>query len=79
MREGIEGGREEEEGEEHQHLSMDLINILNPLTLEVVLLVENPSSMEKMMDGRSCMLELEEAWMEEGLDLQLFATEALKS
>ena len=22
------------------------------------------------MDGRSCMLELEEAWMEEGLDLQ---------
>ena len=38
-----------------------------------------PSCVEKMMDGRSCMLELEEAWMEEGLDLQLYATEALKS
>jgi len=45
--------------------------------LGVVLLVENPSSMEKMMDGRACMLKLEEAWMEEGLDLQPLAMEAL--
>ena len=79
MREGIEGGREEDEGEEHWHLSMDLINILNLLMLEVVLLVVIQSCVEKMMDGRSGMLEIEEAWMEEEWDLNLLAMEALKS
>ena len=71
MGKGIEGGKGEEE-EEHQHLSMDLINILNLLMLEVVLLVVIQSCVEKMMDGRSGMLEIEEAWMEEEWDLQPF-------
>ena len=54
LREEIEG----REGEEHQHLSMDLNNTLSPLKLEVALLMENPSCMEKVM-------ELKEAWIEE--------------
>ena len=61
LREEIEG----REGEEHQHLSMDLNNTLSPLKLEVALLMENPSCMEKVMDGRACMMELKEAWIEE--------------
>ena len=54
LREEIEGRK----GEEHQHLSMDLNNTLIPLKLEVALLMENPSCMEKVM-------ELKEAWIEE--------------
>ena len=67
LREEIEG----REGEEHQHLSMDLNNTLSPLKLEVALLMENPSCMEKVMDGRACMMELKEAWIEERWDLHL--------
>ena len=75
LREEIEG----REGEEHQHLSMDLNNTLSPLKLEVALLMENPSCMEKVMDGRACMMELKEAWIEGRWDLQPLAMEALKS
>ena len=71
MGEGIEGGKEEEE-EKHQHLSMDLINILNLLMLGLVLLVVIQSCIEEMIDGRSGILEIEEAWMEGEWDLQLF-------
>ena len=65
LREGIEG-REGEEGEEHQYLSMDLNNTLRPLKLVVALPMENPSCMEKVMDGRACMMGLKEAWIEGG-------------
>jgi hypothetical protein len=58
-----------DEEEVHQHLSMDLINILNLLMLGVILLVVIQSCVEMMMDGRSGMLEIEEAWMEEEWDL----------
>ena len=78
LREEIEG-REGEEGEEHQHLSMDLNNTLSPLKLEVALLIENPLCMKKVMDGRACMMELKEAWIEERWDLQPLAMEVLKS
>ena len=72
-------GREEEEGEEHQYLPMDLNNILSPLMLEVALLMEDPSCMEKVMGGRACMMELKETWMEERWNLQPLAMDALKS
>ena len=77
LREEIEGM--EGEGQEHPHLSMDLNNTLSPLKLEVALLMENPSCMEKVMDGRACKMELKEAWIEERWDLQPLAMEALKS
>jgi hypothetical protein len=52
---------------------MYLINILNLLMLGVILLVVIQSCVEMMMDGRSGMLEIEEAWMEEEEgDLQPF-------
>jgi len=77
--EEIEGRKEEEEGEELQHLPMDLNNILSPLMLEIGLLMEDPSCMEKVMGGRACMMELKKAWVEERWDLQPLAMEALKS
>ena len=78
LREEIEG-REGEEGQDHQHLSMDLNNTLSSLMLEVALLMEDPSCMEKVMGGRAYMIELREAWMEERWDLQPLVIEALKS
>ena len=58
---------------------MDLNNTLNPLKLEVALPIENPSCMEKVMDGRACMMGLKDAWIEGRWDLQPLALEALKS
>ena len=77
LREEIEGM--EGEGQEHPHLSMDLNNTLSSLMLEVALLMEDPSCMEKVMGGRAYMIELREAWMEERWDLQPLVIEALKS